>query len=323
MRAIRMEKAGGPEVLELAEVAPAPVGPDEIRVRHSAVGVNFIDTYHRTGLYPLSLPSGLGSEAAGVVEEAGERVTRFAVGDRAAYASGPIGSYADSNVVRADRAVRVPHGLELEAVAASLLKGMTAEFLVRRCYPLRAGEAPLVHAAAGGVGSILTQWAKAIGAVVIGTVGSHEKAAIARAHGCDHLILYREEDVAAQVRRITGGAGVRVVYDGVGAATFEASLASLGRRGMLVSFGNASGPVPAVEPLRLSRAGSLYLTRPTLFDYVATTEELDDSAAALFGMLTSGAVRVEIGARYPLADAAEAHRALEARETTGSTILIP
>ena len=323
MRAIRMRKTGGPEVLELVEVAPTPVGPDEIRVRHSAVGVNFIDTYHRTGLYPLSLPSGLGSEAAGVVEEAGERVTRFAVGDRAAYAGGPVGSYADGNVVRADRAVRVPEGLELETVAASLLKGMTAEFLVRRCHRLQAGEAVLVHAAAGGVGSILTQWAKALGALVIGTVGSPEKAAIARANGCDEVILYREQDVAEQVRRITGGQGVRVVYDGVGAATFEASLASLGRRGMLVSFGNASGPAPAVEPLRLTRAGSLFLTRPTLFDYVATTEELDESAGALFEMLTSGRVRVDIGARYPLADAAEAHRGLEARETTGSTILIP
>lgn len=323
MRAIRMQRTGGPEVLELVDAEPAPVGPDEIRVRHAAVGVNFIDTYHRTGMYPLPLPSGLGSEAAGTVEEVGERVTRFAVGDRAAYASGPIGSYAESHVVRADRAVCVPEGLELETVAGSLLRGMTAEFLVRRCWPLAAGEAVLVHAAAGGVGSILTQWAKAIGASVIGTVGSHEKAAVARAHGCDEIILYREQDVAAQVRRITGGQGVRVVYDGVGAATFEASLASLGRRGMLVSFGNASGPVPGVEPLRLSRAGSLFLTRPTLFDYVATTEELDDSAGAFFAMLTSGRVRVDVGARYPLAQAAEAHRALEARETTGSTILIP
>ena len=323
MRAIRMQATGGPEVLELVDVPPPPLGPDEIRVAHAAIGVNFIDTYHRTGLYPLPLPSGLGSEAAGVVEEIGERVTRFAVGDRVAYASGPVGSYADSNVVRADRAVRVPDGLELETVAASLLKGMTAEFLVCRCAPVGAGEAVLIHAAAGGVGSILTQWAKAIGATVIGTVGSHEKSVIARANGCDEIILYREQDVAEQVRRITGGAGVRVVYDGVGAATLEASLASLGRRGMLVSFGNASGPVPAVEPLRLSRAGSLFLTRPTLFDYVATTEELDDSAAALFGMLASGAVRVSVGARFPLSDAAEAHRALEARETTGSTILIP
>ena len=323
MRAIRMQKTGGPEVLELAEVAPPPVGPDEIRVRHSAVGVNFIDTYHRTGLYLLTLPTGLGSEAAGVVEEAGERVTRFAVGDRVAYASGPAGSYAESNVVRADRAVRVPVGIELETVAASLLKGMTAEFLVRRCWPLKAGEAALVHAAAGGVGSILTQWAKAIGAVVIGTVGSEEKAAIARENGCDHVILYGEENVPARVREITGGEGVRVVYDGVGAATFEASLASLGRRGMLVSYGNASGPAPAVEPLRLSRAGSLFLTRPTLFDYIATTDELDASAAALFEQLASGAVRVEIGARWPLEQAADAHRALEARQTTGSTILIP
>jgi NADPH2:quinone reductase len=322
MLAIRAARAGGAEVLEAVEV-PAPVaGPGEILVRNEAVGLNFIDTYHRSGLYPVDFPAVLGVEGAGVVEAVGEGVTRFRPGDRAAYAGG-MGAYAEYRVLPEGRAVPLPEGVDSRAAAAVMLKGMTAEFLLHRCYPLKAGEACLVWAASGGVGSILTQWAKAIGAVVIGCVGSQEKAEIARAQGCEHVLLYKSEDVAARVREITGGAGVRVSYDGVGKASFEASLASLGRRGMLVSFGNASGPAPAVEPLRLSRGGSLFLTRPTLFDYIATTEELDASAAAVFEAVGSGKVKVEVGAEYALKDARKAHEAIEAGETTGSTLLMP
>ena len=323
MRAVRITRTGGPEVLDLVEIETPRPGPGEILVRNSAIGVNFIDTYHRTGLYPVKLPSGLGMEGAGVVEAVGEGVTRFSVGDLAAYASGPIGAYADQHVVKAERAVKPPAGVSAEVAAAALLKGMTAEFLLRRCYPVRAGETILVHAAAGGVGSILVQWGKALGAVVIGTVGSAPKAELARRHGCDHVILYREEDVAARVREITGGAGVPVAYDSVGAATFEGTLASLSRRGLFVSFGNASGPVPPFAPARLSQMGSLFLTRPTLFDYVATTPELDASAQALFDVIASGAVEIEIGQTFPLAEVRRAHEALEARETIGASLLIP
>ena len=323
MRAIRISRTGGPEVLELVEVETPAAGPGEILIRHEAVGINFIDTYHRTGLYPVQLPSGLGMEAAGRVEAVGEGVTRFAVGDLAAYASGPIGAYADLHVVKADRAVKPPEGVSAQVAAAALLKGMTAEFLLRRCYPVKAGETILVHAAAGGVGSILVQWASHLGASVIGTVGSAEKAERARAHGCDHVIFYREEDVAARVREITGGAGVPVAYDSVGAATFEATLASLARRGLFVSFGNASGPVPPFAPARLSQMGSLFLTRPTLFDYVATTAELDACANALFSVIASGAVKIEIGQTFPLAKATLAHQALEGRDTIGASLLLP
>ena len=323
MLAIQATRAGGPEVLEAVELPVPEPGPGEIRVRHQAVGLNFIDTYHRSGLYPVSFPAVIGSEGAGVVDAVGEGVTRFAVGDRVGHAPGPLGAYAELQVVPEGRAVRLPDSIDSRTAAAGLLKGMTAEFLLRRCYPLKAGEACLVWAAAGGVGSILSQWAHAIGAVVIGCVGSQDKAELARVNGCDHVLLYKDEDVAARVREITGGEGVRVAYDGVGKASFEASLASLGRRGVLVSYGNASGPAPAVEPLRLSRGGSLYLTRPTLFDYVATTGELDASAEALWGAIGSGAVRVEIGAEFPLAEARRAHETLEAGETVGSTLLIP
>ena len=323
MRAIRFEKTGGPEVLTLVEVdKPAPK-TGEILVRHQAIGINFIDTYHRSGLYPVRLPSGLGMEAAGVVEAVGEGVTRFSPGDLVAYASGPIGAYAEYAATPAERAVRLPAGVSAEVGAAVLLKGMTAEFLVRRCFPVQAGQTILVHAAAGGVGQILLQWAKIIGATVIATVGSQDKAERVKALGADHVILYRDQDVAAEVRRITGGAGVPVVYDSVGAATFEGSLASLARRGMLVSYGNASGPAPAIEPGRLSRMGSLYLTRPTLFDYVATQAELDDSAAALFGLIAAGKIEVEIGQTFPLAEARRAHEVLESRATVGASLLIP
>lgn len=321
MLAVQIQRTGGPEVLEVVDIpAPSP-GPGEILIRQEAVGLNFIDTYHRSGLYPMKLPAVLGTEGAGVVEAVGEGVTRFSRGDRAAYAGG-FGGYAQMRTYPAERAVKLPEGISTRLAAASLLKGMTAEFLLRRCYRVEAGDAILVHAAAGGVGMILSQWGKALGARVIGTVGSAEKAEVARAHGCDEVILYRQEDVAERVRALTGGAGVRVVYDGVGADTFEASLASLGRRGVLITYGNASGPVPPVAPLKLMR-GSLYLTRPTLFDYIATTRELDESAGALFEVLGNGSVKIEIGQEFPLAEARRAHEALESRATVGSTLLIP
>ena len=267
MLAIQAQRLGGPEVLEVVDLPTPEPGPGQIRIRQAAIGLNFIDTYHRTGLYPVKTPLVLGQEGAGVVDAVGEGVSRFAVGDRAAYGTGPMGAYAQFHVVPEGRAVKLPDSISFETAAAAMLKGMTTEFLVRRCYPLKAGEAVLIHAAAGGVGGLLTQWAKSIGAYVIGAVGTADKAAIARSQGCDEVILYRDEDVAARVRELTDRKGVRVVYDGVGAATLEGSLASLGRRGMLVSFGNASGPAPAVEPARLARGGSLFLTRP-LKDWV-------------------------------------------------------
>jgi len=323
MRAIRFSETGGPEVLQRVEVETPRPGPGQVLVRHEAIGINFIDTYQRGGLYPVKLPSGLGSEAAGVVEAVGDGVTRFRPGDPIAYAGGPLGAYAEFNVVAADRAVKPPAGIDAPTAAASLLKGMTAEFLLRRCYPVKAGQAVLIHAAAGGVGQILVQWAKALGAEVIATVGSSAKADRVRALGADHAVLYREQDVAAEVKRITGGKGVPVAYDSVGKDTFEGTLASLARRGMFVSFGNASGPAPAVEPLRLSRGGSLYFTRPTLFDYIATTAELDESAGALFALIASGRIRIEIGQTFPLAEARRAHEALESRSTIGASLLIP
>jgi NADPH2:quinone reductase len=322
MLAIQATRAGGPEVLEAIDVdRPAP-GPGQILVRNAAIGLNYIDTYQRSGLYPVRFPAVLGQEAAGVVDAVGEGVSRFKAGQRVAY-SGQTGAYAEYQAVAAERAVALPDDVSFETAAASLLKGMTTEFLVRRCHPLSPGETALVHAAAGGVGTLLVQWAKALGATVIGTVGSEEKAALARRLGCDHVILYRREDVAARVREITGGAGVPVAYDSVGKDTFEATLASLARRGLFVSFGNASGAVPAFEPLRLSRAGSLFFTRPTLYDYIATTAELDESAGALFAMIGSGKLKVEIGQRFKLAEARKAHEALESRATIGASVLLP
>jgi NADPH2:quinone reductase len=321
MLAIQAVRTGGPEVLEAVDIPVPSPGPGQVLVRHQAVGLNFIDTYHRGGLYPMRMPAVLGLEAAGVVETLGEGVTRFKAGDRVAY-NGTLGAYAQAAVVPADRAVKVPDGVSLETAAALLLKGMTAEFLLRRCHKVEPGTRVLIHAAAGGVGSILVQWAKALGATVIATVGSEAKAALARDHGADHVILYGEEDVAARVAEITGGQGVAVVYDGVGKDTFEASLKSLGRRGVLATFGNASGPAPPIAPLELG-SKSLFLTRPRLFDYIATTAELDESAAALFAVLASGAVKIEVGQTFPLAQARAAHEALEGRRTTGATLLIP
>lgn len=322
MKAIRVAAHGGPEALALTEVDTPRPGPGEILVRHAAIGVNFIDTYHRSGLYPQTMPSGLGLEAAGVVEQAGEGA-RFSVGDRVAYASGPIGAYAEAHVVKAARAVRLPDAVSFEAAASSLLRGMTAEYCLRRCAPAQAGQTVLIHAAAGGVGLIMVQWAKALGVRTIGTVGSAAKAELASSHGCDEVLMADDPDLVAKVRDLTGGAGVPIVYDGVGAATFDISLASLARRGILVTFGNASGPLPPFPPMRLSTGGSLYITRPTLADYTHTTEELDATAAAYFAMVESGAVKVEIGGKWALAEAAEAHRALEGRRTTGGVVLIP
>lgn len=322
MLAVQATRPGGPEVLEVTELPIPEPGPGQIRIRHKAVGLNFIDTYQRSGLYPMKLPAVLGQEAAGVVDALGEGVTALQVGDRVAYA-GVAGAYAEQQLAPAARVVLLPDAVSFETAAAAMLKGMTAEFLVRRCHPLKAGETILVHAAAGGVGTILVQWAKAIGATVIGTVGSEAKAELARGLGCDHVVLYRSEEVAARVREITSGEGVPVVYDSVGKDTFEASLASLARRGLFVSYGNASGPVPAFEPLRLSRAGSLFFTRPTMFDYVAKPDELAESARALFEVIASGQVRIEIGQTFPLAQARQAHEALESRATVGATLLIP
>jgi NADPH2:quinone reductase len=321
--AIRMNEPGGPEVLHAAEVEAPQLGKGLALVRHAAVGVNYIDTYHRSGLYPLpSLPHGIGVEAAGVVEAVGQGVTEIQVGDRVAYAGGTPGAYAELRAVPADRLVPLPASVSNELAAAMMLKGMTVEYLVRRTFPVEPGMTVLWHAAAGGVGLIACQWLKALGATVIGTVGSDAKAEIARAHGCDHTIVYSREDFSERVRELTAGRGVPVVYDSVGKSTFRPSLASLARRGMLVCFGNASGAPEPCDVLELSRRGSLYLTRPTLFDYVATRAELLASARALFDMVANG-LRIEIGQRFALHEAAVAHRSLESRATVGSTILLP
>jgi NADPH2:quinone reductase len=322
MKAIEISETGGPEVLRLAEVEPRRPGPGEILIRHEAIGLNFIDVYRRTGSYPMPLPFVGGQEAAGTVEAVGEGVSRFRVGDRAGYCTEP-GAYAEMNTVKAERAVKLPDAISSRTAAAIMLKGLTAEFLARRIWPLAKGDTVLVHAAAGGVGILLCQWLAHLGMRVIGTVGTAEKAALARRRGCAEVIQYRHEDIAERVKALTGGAGVRVVYDSVGKDTQDASLASLGRRGLLVSFGNASGPAAPIDVLRLSRGGSLYVTRPTMFDYLVTPEELDTAAAALFEVVGSGAVEAEIGQEFPLAGAADAHRALESRATTGATLLIP
>jgi NADPH2:quinone reductase len=318
-----LRETGGPEVLEAELIDVPQPAAGEILIRHEAVGLNFIDTYHRSGLYPLPLPSGLGNEAAGVVEAVGQGVDGFREGNRVGYFSGPLGSYATHRVIPADRLVKLPDGIGSEMAAATLLKGCTAEFLIERCARVEAGETVLVHAAAGGVGSILVQWLKAIGATVIGHAGSSRKAEMVKALGADHSLCCPLEELAGEVRSITSGKGASVILDGVGAASWEASLGSIARRGLLVTFGNASGPVPAFTPLDLLRTGSIFVTRPTLFDYTATPDEMQASAARLFEMVQAGSVEVRIGARYPLIRAADAHRALEERKTTGSTVLIP
>ena len=321
--AIRIRAHGGPEVIEVEPAPLATPGPRELLVRHEAVGLNFIDTYYRTGLYSADLPHGLGSEAAGVVEAVGAEVRGFAAGDRVGYFTGPVGAYATHRLVDEDRLVQLPDGISSADAAAAMLKGCTAEYLIERCARVQPGDIVLVHAAAGGVGSILVQWLKAIGAIVIAHAGNAEKADIARGLGADHALDCPLDCVAGEVRAITGGAGVRAVFDGVGAASWEASLESLGRRGLMVSYGNASGPVPAFAPLQLARHGSLFVTRPTLGDYASTPDEMRASAARLFAMMRSGAVAVRVGTTFPLHEAADAHVALEARATTGSTLLLP
>ncbi len=318
----RIHETGGPEVLHWEDdTLPEPEG-DQVRVRHTAIGLNYIDVYHRSGLYPLPLPARLGTEAAGVVEAVGENVSDLTIGDRVAYA-GALGAYADANVLPAGRLVRVPDGISDEVAAASLLKGLTACYLLTRTYRVAPEHVLLVHAAAGGVGLILCQWARAIGATVIGTVGSEEKAALARENGADHTILYRQEDVVARVRELTGGRGVDVVYDSIGRDTFQASLDSLAPLGMFVSYGNASGNAPAVSPHDLQTRGSLFFTRPTLATYSARPEDLRAMADELFGLISAGTVRVHVNQHYPLSELARAHRDLEARATTGSTVLLP
>jgi NADPH2:quinone reductase len=322
-KAIRITATGGPDVLRWEDVEVGEPGEGQARVRHTAVGVNFIDTYHRSGLYPIPLPSGLGSEAAGVVEAVGPGVTVVKPGDRVAYAGGPPGSYAEVRVMPADRLVRIPEGVTDPIAAAVMLKGMTAQYLIRRTYPVKAGETVLFHAAAGGVGLIACQWLKALGATVIGTVGSDEKAAVARAHGCEHVIVSTREDIARRVRQITGGVGVPVVYDSVGKDTFLSSLDSLRPLGLMVSFGNASGKVDPFDIGILSQKGSLYLTRPTLATYTATRADLEATAREVFDVIREGKVKVEIRHTYPLADAQQVHRDLEGRRTVGSIVMIP
>lgn len=318
--AIRVHETGGPEVLKWEEVEVGEPGPGQARLRQEAAGLNFIDVYHRTGLYPQPLPFTPGVEGAGLVEAVGPDVEELKIGDRVAYA-GPIGGYAEVRLIDAGRLVKLPDAIPSEQAAAAMLQGMTVHMLLRRVYPVKAGDMILIHAAAGGVGLIACQWAKALGATVIGTVGSDEKAELARAHGCDHPIVYTRDDFAAEVDHITGGKKLPVVYDSVGRETFLKSLDCLAPRGMMVSFGNASGPPDPIAPGLLAQKGSLFLTRPTLFNYIATRPELEEAAGELFGMLASGKVKVEVKQRFALADAAEAHRALESRKTSGSTVL--
>ncbi|QEH38494.1 Quinone oxidoreductase 1 [Aquisphaera giovannonii] len=322
-KAIRLTQTGGPEVLRWEEVEVGEPGEGQARIRHTAVGVNYIDTYHRSGLYPIPLPGGLGSEAAGVVEAVGPGVTAVKPGDRVAYAGGPPGSYAEARLIPAHLLVHVPEGIADDVAAAIMLKGMTSQYLIRRTYPVKAGETVLFHAAAGGVGLIACQWLKAIGATVIGTVGSDAKAEIARAHGCDHVIISTREDIPARVKEITGGAKVPVVYDSVGKDTFLASLDCLKPLGLMVSFGNASGKVEPFDIGILSAKGSLYLTRPTLASYTATRADLEATAKDVFDAILAGTIKVEIRHRYGLADAAQVHRDLEGRKTVGSIVMTP
>jgi len=321
--AIRIHQTGGPEVMRWEEVSVGDPAPGEARVRHQAVGLNYIDTYHRCGLYPMPLPMGLGLEGAGVVEAVGEGVADIQVGDRVAYAGGPVGAYSQVRCLPAHRLLKLPESLDFKTGAAMMLQGLTSAYLLRKTYRVQPGDVVLIHAAAGGVGLIACQWAKALGASVIGTVSTETKAELAKQHGCDHIIFYSREDVAKRVRELTAGKGVAVVYDGVGKDTFIGSLDSLKVRGMMVTFGNASGPVPPFDPLLLSQKGAIFITRPTLAHYTTKREELVELGTELFDQVTSGRVKIEVNQTYALADAANAHRDLEARKTTGSTILLP
>jgi len=321
-KAILIHKNGGPEVLQWEEVSVGDPRPNEARVRHHCVGLNYIDVYFRSGLYPTQFPAGLGMEAAGVVDAVGAGVTNVKPGDRVAYASPPNGAYSEVRNMPADRLVTLPAGISFEQAAAMLLQGYTVQYLIKRTYKVQRGDTVLFHAAAGGVGLIACQWLNAIGATVIGTAGSDEKAALARAHGCHHAINYRRENFVDRVKEITGGAGVAVAYDSVGKDTFQGSLDCLRTYGLMVSFGNSSGPVPPIDLAKACR-GSLYLTRPSIITYAAKREDLIAGAKDLFDVVLAGSVKIEINQRYPLREAAQAHRDLEARKTTGSTILIP
>ena len=321
--AIRFHQTGGPEVLKWEEVALGEPGPGEARVRLKAIGLNYIDTYHRSGLYPLPLPSPIGREGAGVVEAIGAGVTEVKVGDRVAWTTGPLGTYAEAKIHPAERLVKLPDAISFEQAACMMLQGLTVHYLLRRTYALKSGETILFHAAAGGVGLIACQWAKALGVNMIGTVGSDEKAALAKANGCAHTVVYTKEDFVARVKEITGGKGVPVVYDSVGKDTFMRSLDCLQPRGLMVSFGNASGPVDAFNLGILAAKGSLYVTRPTLDTHVGKRAELLAATEELFGHVIAGRIKIEPRQRYALKDAQQAHRDLESRKTTGSTILVP
>jgi NADPH2:quinone reductase len=323
VHAIRIHEAGGPDKMKWEEVEVGAPGPGQIRLKNTAAGLNYIDTYHRSGLYKLPLPLTLGMEGAGTVTALGEGVTDIKVGDRVAYASAPLGSYSEERLMQADRVVALPAGISDQTAAAIMLKGMTTEYLIQRTYKVKPGDTVLFHAAAGGVGLLFGQWAKALGATVIGTVGSEDKAKLAKAHGYDHIINYRTENFAERVKELTKGAGVPVVYDGVGKDTWAGSLDCLSPFGLMVSFGNASGPVPPFEIATLAGKGSLYVTRPTLVTYTAKRADLVNSAKALFEVVMRGKVKVEVPQTYALKDAARAHEDLEARKTTGSTLLLP
>jgi len=323
VKAVRVHTYGGPEALVYEDVDPGAPGPGQARIRQTAVGLNYIDTYHRTGLYKLpSLPHALGVEGSGIVEAVGEGVTNVKPGDRICYGS-ILGAYAEERIVPADRLLALPEGISDDVAAGIMLKGMTARYLLRVTYRVQKGDTVLIHAAAGGVGLIACQWAKHLGATVIGTVGSDEKAELARAHGCDHPVIYTRESFVDKVKEVTGGKGVPVVYDSVGKDTWEGSLDCLAVRGMMVSFGNASGPVAPFSILKLSQKGSLFLTRPTLAHYIVTRADYEQTANDLFGVVKSGAVKIEVNQRYALKDVAQAHVDLESRKTTGSTVLIP
>ncbi|WP_321884636.1 quinone oxidoreductase family protein [Paraburkholderia bannensis] len=322
-KAIRYERTGGPEVMQWVDVEVGAPGEGEIRVKQSACGLNYIDVYFRTGLYPQQLPAGLGMEAAGEVVAVGAGVTSVKVGERVAYVGRPPGAYAQERVLRADQVIRVPDAISDEQAASVMLQGLTAQYLLRRTYRVQPGDTILIQAAAGGVGLLVCQWAKALGATVIGTVGSDEKAEVAKAHGCDYPIVYTREDFTARVREITGGAGVPVVYDSIGKDTYVKSLDCLAPLGMFVSFGNASGPLPPIDSSEFSSRGSLFFTRPTLFSYIAKRSDYEAMSAELFEVIASGKVKTSINQRYALQDVGQAHADLEARRTTGSTILIP
>ena len=321
--AIRFHQTGGPDVLRWEEVAVPDLMSNEARVRHHAVGLNFIDIYHRTGVYPLPLPSGIGLEGAGVVDAIGSDVRDLAVGDRVAYAGGPLGAYAELRNIPADRLVRLPDAIDFKDAASMMLKGITAQYLLRRTYRVQSGDTILIHAAAGGVGLIVCQWAKALGATVIGTVGDDAKAELARAHGCDHAIVYTRENFTERVKQITGGVGVPVVYDSIGKDTFMASLDCLQPFGMMVSFGSASGPVPPFDINQLAPKGSLFVTRPTIGTYAAKRSDLVQSAGELFSVVSEGKVKIKVNQTYALKDAVQAHVDLAGRKTTGSTVLLP